>query len=252
MASKSARQPATLLWPPARPPASMAEGEVHLWAWTFDRNGEPAPEDLRILNDFERGRTARFKFSVDQVRYSVCHANVRRILASYLDQPPESLAFRDAFGGKPELNGETTRLRFNLSHSRTVAALAVALEMDVGVDVEDVRPIEADVAKRYFSPTEFASLATLSGQSWLDAFYRCWTRKEAILKAEGVGLRIPLDAFDVSLLADEPAALLAARPKAKLTAQWNLHHLSIAEATMGALAVANPSAKISVAAFEGE
>jgi 4'-phosphopantetheinyl transferase len=252
MASDHPRQPATLLWPPGRLPAALREGEVHLWAWTFDRGGEPAPEDLRILDDFERGRTARFRFSLDQVRYSLCHANMRRILASYLDQPPESLAVREAFGGKPELTGEPARLRFNLSHSRSVAALAVALDMEVGVDMEDVRPIETDVAKRYFSPTEFASLSTLGGQSWLDGFYRCWTRKEAILKAEGLGLRIPLDAFDVSLLADEPAALLAARPEARLTAQWNLHHLSVAAGTMGALAVAHPSPKISMAAFESE
>jgi 4'-phosphopantetheinyl transferase len=251
MASDHTRQLASLLWPPARPPASIEEGEVHLWAWPFNRTGEPAPEDLSILDDFERARTARFKFSTDQVRYSVCHANMRRILASYLHQPPESLAFREAFGGKPELDSESARLRFNLSHSRSLAALAVALDMEVGVDVEDVRPIEADVAKRYFSPAEFARLATLSGQSWLDAFYRCWTRKEAILKAEGVGLRIPLDAFEVSLLAGEPATLLAARPRAKLTAHWSLHHLAIAPGTMGALAVANPSAKISAAAFEG-
>ena len=92
-------------------------------------------------------------------------------------------------------------------------------------------------------------MAALTGQDWLDAFYRCWTRKEAVLKVEGVGLRIPLDSFDVSVLADEPAALLAARPEAKLTAAWHLHHLAAATGTMGALAIGDASARILTSAF---
>ena len=122
------------------------------------------------------------------------------------------------------------------------------VDLEVGVDAEDIRPIEAGVAERFFSPAELSSMATLEGPgtsaAWLDAFYRCWTRKEAILKAEGMGLRIPLDSFDVSVLAGEPATLLAARPKSRLTANWHLHHLSLADGTIGALAVDNRSAGI--------
>jgi 4'-phosphopantetheinyl transferase len=215
----------------------------------FNRDAAPEEDDLRILSDFERERTARYRFSPDQVRYSVSHANMRRILGKYLNRNPEALLFREGPGGKPELEPVPAPLRFNLSHSRSLGVLAVALDLEVGVDVEDIRPIEADVAKRFFSASEYASLTKLSGQQWLDAFYRCWTRKEAIIKAEGVGLRMPLDSFDVSLLDDEPAKLLDARPNAKLTAQWNLHHLSVAAGTMGALAVDRAPLRIVMRTF---
>jgi 4'-phosphopantetheinyl transferase len=239
-----------LLWPTALPAGSIAPGEVHLWSWTFDRPGTPADEELRILNDLERQRTFRFRFPVDQVRFCVCRANMRRLLASYIGRAPESLVFSEDTGGKPGL-AEAMPLRFNLSHSKTLAVLAVTIGGEIGVDVEDIRPIEADVAKRFFSAREVASLGTLSDwEEWLAGFYRCWTRKEAVLKAEGAGLRIPLDSFDVSLLADEPAALLEARPEAKLTADWRLHSFSPAEGVAGALAFADPAARILEYALE--
>jgi 4'-phosphopantetheinyl transferase len=243
MSSSAPSNRPSLAWPTAAPPGTIARGEVHLWAWSFAERESPRQEDLRLLDDGERARTARFRFVPDRVRYSVCHAQMRRVLASYLERSPESLVFREGPGGKPELvsspgGGPGERvLRFNLSHSKSVGVLAVALEMKIGIDVEDIRPIEPGVAERYFSTAELAGMRPLEGQKWLDAFYRCWTRKEAILKAEGVGLRIPLDSFDVSTGADEPAALLAARPEAKFTADWHLHHLAVAEGVVGALAV---------------
>jgi len=246
MASDTSNPPTPLLWPFRPLPGTFADGEVHIWAWIFSGQAEPTEADLNILDDPERQRTARFYFAPDRVRYSVCHANVRRILGSYLHRPPASLVFREGVGGKPALvlAGSDRSLRFNLSHSKTVALLAVAVGAEVGVDIEDIHPIERAVAERFFSSAELASMATLDGADWLDAFYRCWTRKEAILKVEGMGLRIPLDSFDVSLLADEPAALLAARPESKLTAAWYLHHLGAATGTMGALAVGDASVRI--------
>jgi len=251
MASGTSNQPASLLWPLQPLPRAIAAAEVHVWAWTFAGPTEPAQADLDILDDNERKRTARYYFGPDRVRYSVCHANMRRILASYQGSTPESVIFHERAGGKPELalDVSETPLRFNLSHSRTTALLAVAVATEVGVDIEDIRPVDRQLAQRYFSAAEFASMAALTGQDWLNAFYRCWTRKEAILKVEGVGLRIPLDSFDVSVLADEPAALLAARPEAKLTAAWHLHHLAAATGTMGALAIGDASARILTSAF---
>ncbi len=249
--TSSAVTPPALLWPAAPLPGAIAAGDVHAWAWTIDGRGEPLDNDLRLLDDRERQRTARFIFMKDRVRYSICHANMRRILGSYLHRSPESIEFVDGPGGKPSLVPSTIPLRFNLSHSKTIALLAVASRMEVGVDVENVRPIEAGVAERFFSPAELKRLATLDGEEWLHGFYRCWTRKEAVLKVEGVGLRIPLDSFDVSLLPEEPAALLAARPEAKLTADWRLHHLEPAAEVMGALAVADPSVFIAAYAYVG-
>jgi len=245
MAFDRPTQPAALLWPATQLPQSISGEEIHVWAWSFRRDATPQAEDLRILDDRERQRTTRFRFPADQVRYSVCHASMRRVLASYLDTSPELLAFGEGPGGKPELalEPQDRPLQFNLSHSKSIGLLAVARNMEVGVDVEDIRPIETGVAERFFSSAEVASLRNLHGLEWLDAFYRCWTRKEAILKAEGVGLRIPLGAFDVSL-ADESAALLAVRPQANLTAAWQLHNLAPAEGSIGSLAVGRPASTV--------
>jgi 4'-phosphopantetheinyl transferase len=254
MGPRISSQPGSLLWPEKSLPVEIDFNEVHVWAWTFGGPDELSDNDLEILDEQERKRTERFYFAPDKVRYSVCHANMRRILGSYLRKPPQSLVYREAEGGKPELVLTTADLplRFNLSHSKTIALLAVRLDSEVGVDVEDIRPIEHDVATRFFSPAEIARMAPLDGEAWFDAFYRCWTRKEAILKGEGMGLRIPLDSFDVSLLADEPAALLAARPRSKLTGDWRLHHLAPAEGSMAALAVASSPADIKTFALMEE
>jgi 4'-phosphopantetheinyl transferase len=243
-----------LLWPEKGLPVELGSKEIHVWAWSFMGLSEPSAGDLMILDEQERKRTARFYFAPDKVRYSSCHANMRRILGSYLRRPPESLVYREAEGGKPELDLTASELplRFNLSHSKSIALLAVNLGSEVGVDVEDIRPIERDVAARFFSPAEIASMAPLDGEAWFDAFYRCWTRKEAILKVQGVGLRIPLDSFDVSVLAEEPAALLAVRPRSKLSAHWHLHNLEPAEGSMAALAAASSAAEIKNFSFRAK
>jgi 4'-phosphopantetheinyl transferase len=187
----------------------------------------------------------RFHFAADRERYAAAHVNLRRILGAYLDLPPEKIRFRANRFGKPELADEAS-LHFNLSHSRTIALLAVDHALPVGVDVEDLRPIEVEVAAAHFSARELADLSTLTGEARVRGFYRCWTRKEAILKAEGVGLQRALDGFDVSLLPDAPAELLGTREHLY---PWKLHHLTPALGTIGALATAQPQAKLACFRF---
>jgi 4'-phosphopantetheinyl transferase len=187
-----------------------------------------------------------FYFARDRARFALNHANVRRILGAYLRLPSEQLCFAADRLGKPELVHEE-QLAFNLSHSRRVTLLAVAQEGPVGVDVEDVRPIEPEVAAGHFSMAERAALQPMQGDDWLNGFYRCWTRKEAILKAEGVGLHHALDSFDVELRPNEPAALLATRDT--FHHSWKLHHLEPAAGAVGALATANPYARLSCFSF---
>ena len=132
-----------------------------------------------------------------------------------------------------------------MSHSKTVGAVAIAAVGEIlGLDVENVRPIEPEVAESHFSKAELSDLATLSGDEWLEGFYRCWTRKEAILKAEGVGLGIPLDAFDVTLLPGQPAELLGFRPESKLQRRWVLENLPPAPRVAGALALTRSPTEI--------
>jgi 4'-phosphopantetheinyl transferase len=235
-----------LTWPPGRIPGSIAADEVHLWAWISETSAADPSVHVAILDSQELQRMGSFYFARDRTRYAVTHANVRRILGAYLNQRPEQVRLQADRLGKPELAGED-QPAFNLSHSRSIAVLAVTQGQPVGVDVEDVRPIESEVAARHFSPVELAALDQLRGDAWLAGFYRCWTRKEAILKAEGVGLHRALDSFDVALQDDEPAGLLATRLDFRFP--WKLHHLTPAAGIIGALATAQPQARLSCFSF---
>ena len=226
----------------------MHPDEVHLWAWLLEPATVDLPAHVEILTATNLQRMHGFHFAPDRLRYAVAHANLRRILGGYLQRPPEKICFAANRFGKPELaDEERSSLHFNLSHTRSIAVLAVAQGQPVGVDVEDVRPIEPEAAAAHFSAAELSDLGTLHGDAWLAGFYRCWTRKEAILKAEGVGLHRALDSFDVGLLLDEPAELLATREC--FSHPWKLHHLSPAPGTIGALATAQSEPRLACFSF---
>jgi 4'-phosphopantetheinyl transferase len=224
-----------LTWPVSSMRGTLASDEVHLWAWAFPPGVANLSAHIEVLDHQERERMRRFHFAPDRERYAVAHTNLRRILGAYLNRPPEKICFRANRFGKPELAGEAS-LNFSLSHCRSMAVLAVAHGQPVGVDVEDVRPVEPGVADMHFSAIELSHLKRLHGDAWLSGFYRCWTRKEAILKAEGVGLSRALDSFDVGLLPDQPPLLLGTRER--FSHPWTLHDLLPSPGTIGALATA--------------
>jgi 4'-phosphopantetheinyl transferase len=231
-------------WPACKLRETLDPDEVHLWAWSLD----PAAVDLSayeaLLDSAELQRMHAFYFAPDRARYALAHANLRKILGAYLKLPPESLRFYANRFGKPELteDGPSPALAFNLSHSKSVALLAVSRGGPVGVDVEDVKPIEPEVAAAHFSASELADLGALQGDAWLVGFYRCWTRKEAVLKAEGVGLQLALDGFDVSLSPDAPPELL--RTRVHFSYPWKLYDVSPAAGSIGALAIAQSQARL--------
>jgi 4'-phosphopantetheinyl transferase len=244
----------SLNWPTSGIRSAIGPDEVHLWASPL----EPVPADLAahvaLLDPLELRRFRDFHFAADAGRYAVAHANLRRVLGGYCDRPPAKICFRASRFGKPELvepelpdDDASSSIRFSLTHSRRIAVVAVAHGQPVGVDAEDVRPIEPEVAGTHFSAKEISDLRGLHGDAWLDGFYRCWTRKEAILKAEGVGLHRALDSFDVSLLADAPAELLGTREE--FSYPWKLHHLSPAAGTIAALATAYTNARLACFSF---
>jgi 4'-phosphopantetheinyl transferase len=241
--------PSALAWPTATVPKKIYPAEIHLWAWGLD-GPDPDPGALTAsLDDEELERFRRFHFDRDRLRFAAAHANLRKILGAYLDRSPEDIRFETNPYGKPRILGESPSqvcpLYFNLSHSHSLALLALSLETEVGVDVEEIRPIEPEVAESHFSALELSRLRPLEGDSWLRGFYQCWTQKEAILKAEGAGLNLPLDAFDVSLGPESSAGLLATRPPLNFRCHWKLHTLMPAAGTIGALAAGNAHATLS-------
>lgn len=173
---------------------------------------------------------------------------LRRILARYLSIEPGQISFTYSEYGKPELGGEFERrgLRFNLSHANELGLLAVTLRRPVGVDLEYLRDDLAGeaIARRVFSPAETASWLALPDALRTRAFFTCWTRKEALIKAIGEGLSIPLQSFDVTFLPGEPAALTAVRPDAQEAGHWSLLHLEPGPGYVGAAAVCGPVEKL--------
>ena len=132
-----------------------------------------------------------------------------------------------------------TGLQFNLSHSAELALYAFTYQRQIGVDVEYMRPnIECDLlARSQFSPTEYTALQALPPLLQEKAFFLCWSRKESYIKAKGMGLSLPLDQFDVSLVPGEPAQLLDSREEAQATTHWSLHSLEPGNDYAGALTV---------------
>jgi len=229
-------------WTNPSEPGPLPEGVVHVWAWQNRQPDESSDPDLSLLSDQEIERCLRFRYLRDRISFATSHRKTRLLLAHFLGARPDTLLIAPEKGGKPRLQGTGERLRFNLSHCKDVGVLAVAWNNEVGIDVEQPRRVSPDVAQRYFSPAELRELSRLEGDQWRDGFLRCWTRKEALLKAEGVGLRIPLDAFDVSLAVNDPK-LLAVRPPAKFSHAWQLYDISPPLTYIACLATASaPSA----------
>jgi 4'-phosphopantetheinyl transferase len=219
---------------------ALGRDEVHVWCASLD---EAAPHNnnfIQTLAADERARADRFYFEIDRARFIAAHGILRAILSLYLDRAPDRLQFSYGAYGKPALaNHARDSIDFNLSHSRGVALYAIARGREVGVDLELIRPeLETEqIARQFFSPREIATLLALPVDVRREAFFLCWTRKEAYLKARGAGLSLPLDQFDVSLTPGEPAALTGTRPDAADALRWSLVNLSPPCGYAGAIAV---------------
>jgi 4'-phosphopantetheinyl transferase len=161
-----------------------------------------------VLSAQERERAARFRFERDRRRYILRHGKLRELLSDYLNCAPARICFAYNSFGKPSVAGGA--LRFNVSHSHGTALFVFARGVEVGCDIErrDPRFVCDQIPERFFSALEAQTLRSLPASSRTRAFFNCWTRKEAFIKARGCGLSLPLDSFDVSLAPDEPALLL--------------------------------------------
>jgi 4'-phosphopantetheinyl transferase len=187
----------------------IAGEEIHVWLSSLPETPEYPSHLSLIISPAEAVRAARFIFERDRARFIVAHAALRNILARYTGQDASSLVIGVAPKGKPYL-ADYPRVRFNLSHSGNFAMVAVALDREVGVDIERVRAdrLGDDIAARFFAPAEVQDLKATPEPLRVAAFFACWSRKEAYIKARGEGLGIPLDSFVVSL--GEVASLCAA------------------------------------------
>lgn len=220
----------------------MAEDEVHLWRAALD---QPAPQVellAQTLAADEQLRAERFHFERDRQYYIVGRGLLRTILGQYLKLEPGELHFYYGARGKPALPDTLNpgRICFNLAHSQGLALYGITRGREIGVDLEYIRPVSEmdEIAGRFFSAQENAALQALAPSQRQEAFFNCWTRKEAYLKATGDGLAQPLDQFDVSLAPGEPARLLRIAGQSHLTARWSMLALKPAPGYVAALVVA--------------
>ena len=200
-----------------------------------------ATGDSEFLSADEIARAERFLMEQDRARFISCRAALRRVLAGLLGSHPAVVEFEYSPFGKPALAGQhRAEVHFNVSHSQDLAVIAASRRHAVGIDVEQLRPDFAseDIARRFFSPSEREALAQLPAEVRVDAFFRCWTRKEAFVKAIGEGLSFPLDAFEVTLGPNQPPRLLRVGADPAAASTWSLHDLPVPSGFVAALAIA--------------
>lgn len=214
--------------------------EVHVWRMILKTPDVCATQWQKTLSQDERDRADRFKFELDRKRYVVGRGALRLLLARILDVPVEQLRFEYAASGKPALAaGHRLPLNFNVSHSGDLILVAVAIGRALGIDVERIRTDLATerIAAQYFSTVECEVLASLAVHARREAFFACWTRKEAYVKARGDGLLLPLDQFDVAFRPGEVPRLLATRDDPAEAMRWTLRDLQPGRDYAAALAV---------------
>ena len=234
------------VWSPPPETPALSGRDVHVWRIDLDA-GSPEPP-ARVLSADELARAARFKFPRDREHFMAARAALRRILAGYLGAAAEALRFRYGAQGKPALEGLSVRdgLDFNLAHSRSLALIAVSRGRRLGIDLEWIRPDVADegIAERFFAPAEVQELGALRREDRALAFFRCWTRKEAYIKARGEGLSIPLSSFCVSLSPDETPKLVSVEGQPSEVSRWTLHELEPGSGFAAALAVEGSASRL--------
>lgn len=220
---------------------ALANDEVHLWRIELDAVSPAESRWRPLLSSDEIGRANRFHFSRDRQNFTATRAILRKLLGRYANSDPRDLRFSYGKQEKPALQDADgmAGIQFNVSHSGCKALLAFARGRALGIDVEQVRnnfDHEA-LARRFFSPAEQQALAALPSSEKCAAFFRCWTRKEAYIKAHGSGLTLALDSFDVSLLPKERHSLLATRPDSDEAKRWSLCEVDAGAGYQAALCV---------------
>lgn len=226
----------------------LPPGEVHIYEASFKRNEASTKRDILVLSEDERERANRYRFEKDKLLFIFRRSLLRKLLHLYTGQRAPEIRFDYGKYGKPCLKDSKGKkiCSFNSSHSREKVLFAFCASGPVGVDLEYMRR-ELDfngITKRFFSKSEQSAFFSLPEASRTEAFFNCWTRKEAFIKAIGKGLSIGLGMFDVSLRPGEPAQLLCTRFDKKDSGKWSLYELETSPGFKAALAAGSKRLKL--------
>ena len=231
----------TPAWPLASRVVAPSPAEARIWSADLEPGAEAVDQLGTVLSPDERERAARFRFRRDSMRWIVARATLREILGACLDADPRAVTFVHGEKGKPALATHAGHrdLQFSLAHSAELAVYAVTVGYPVGVDVERLRAVPGMdwSAERTFTPEECAALRALPEALRPAGFFNCWTRKEAYIKAVGLGLSYPLAAFSVSLAPGEPARLRSVGIDPAHAETWTMTALTPRDGFVGAVVV---------------
>ncbi len=203
---------------------------------------------LRSLSVDEKARASQFRLQQLKTAFILSHGILRVLIGRYVDISPDRLVFTPEPRGKPRLTFPEAELKFNMAHSGKFAAYAFAVGCEIGIDIEKIRPLrdQEGIVRRFFSREECEDWLSLGFSKRAEAFFRCWTQKEAFIKAVGDGLARPLDSFRVSLRPEEPAGLIHVAGDTDASDKWSLKLFAPAEGYVSAVAVPEPQCKFLV------
>jgi 4'-phosphopantetheinyl transferase len=226
---------------------TIGKNEVQVWCFELCEAPLIIERAYSILSEDERLRALRFRYPSLTAAFILSRAILRALLASFSDCVPSALRFAYGLQGKPFL-ADGSPIRFNMSHSGQIAAYAITLGREVGVDIEQHRHLSymEQIAFRFFSSSEYRKLLSLGRPDREIAFFKCWVRKEAYIKTLGRGLAVPLDSFQVSLLPDEPSGLLGVQNNKIESHEWQIEGFSPSVGYSGAVAVRSRDCSIRV------
>ncbi|MBT8339103.1 MAG: 4'-phosphopantetheinyl transferase superfamily protein [Desulfatitalea sp.] len=208
------KEPIALLSPEAN--------EIHLWFAFLNeiKNSSLLSSYAELLSEEEKNQWQRFHFDKHRHQYLVTRALVRTTLSRYADVAPTQWRFSKNRYGRPDIMPMPgiPPLRFNLSHTEGMVALAIVLTQDIGVDVENNQrePIPVQLIDRYFSPQEVVDFKALPKSRWRDRFFDYWTLKESFIKARGMGLSLALDQFTFYILSEQQPIGFSVCPEQKV------------------------------------
>jgi 4'-phosphopantetheinyl transferase len=229
----------------------MADDEVHVWFIKLCDDRSLIESAYSVLSKDERERAERFRFDWTRTTFVLSRGVLRTLLARFCDSPASSLEFDYGSEGKPFLANGGSNICFNMSHSAAISVFAVSRGREVGIDVEKHRPLVdvESIAARFFSPAEHRELMRMAESERNVAFFKCWVRKEAYIKACGGGLSIPLDSFRVSCAKSEQTALISVCGNSAEPSRWKIEDFSPLPRYSGAVAFRDVCCEVRLHAF---
>lgn len=227
--------------------AALAAEIAQIWVVDLSLGGKNLIAYHDLLSNDERQRANSFKFAKDRNKFIVCRAVLRKLSSKYLKMKPQDIVFNYAEFGKPYF-GHETLINFNVSHSGNLAVIGFVENQTIGIDIELLKQDfdVSEIARSFFSKREIQALDGMTKEIQYLGFYRCWTRKEAFIKAEGSGLSFPLDSFAVSIDSDETASLQETNWNLLDKDRWYLYPFAPAPNYRAAMAVKGKLVSVSV------